>query len=149
MWLRAVIAGCRKFPKPPGPLQLERCDSLTGASFHKASARAAVQQNGATNGHAATNGATNGTVNSATNGTVEHNGDIEMGRANSQACLFAMSSVCALLATSVLLERSTNSSLAFVLCLGWQYGSCSWLGKSMYCNVSELLWGFCRVWAPA
>ena len=78
------MAGCRKFPKPPGPAQLERCDSLTGASFRKASARAAGQLNGATNGK----------VNSASNGTVEHNGDIEMGRANSQACPFSMSSVC-------------------------------------------------------
>ena len=112
------MTGCRKFPKPPGPAQLKRCDSLTGASFRKASAHAAAQQNGA-----------NGTVNSANNGTVEHNGDIEMGRANSQACLCSMSSVCALLATSVLLERRTNTGLAFLVCLGWQYGSCSWLGN--------------------
>ena len=70
---------CRQSPKAP---KIERSDSLTGASFRKASAHSAAQQNGHTNGH------TNGYAN--TNGR-DQNGDatqdIEVGHTTPEVCL--------------------------------------------------------------
>ena len=70
---------CRQYPKSP---KIERSDSLTGASFRKASDRAAAQQNGHTNGH------TNGYAN--TNGRDQNRDakqDVEMGHTTPEVCL--------------------------------------------------------------
>ncbi len=64
--------------------KLERHDSLTGASFRKAS-RAATDQSGLPNGHAATNG------HASTNGKAQDGHaaqDIEMGNPNAEVCTF-------------------------------------------------------------